>query len=127
MTMLCIVLGEYKIMENTTYQKWLAQLRKGYLELCVLTVLKQRESSYGFEMLQTLEQAGLPINEGTLYPLLNRMFKNGWLTSHWVTPSEGGHPRRHYQLSDDGAELLPSMLDTFQNNQQALDKLRDLK
>jgi len=114
-------------MENTTYQKWLAQLRKGYLELCVLTVLKQRESSYGFEMLQTLEQAGLPINEGTLYPLLNRMFKNGWLTSHWVTPSEGGHPRRHYQLSDDGAELLPSMLDTFQNNQQALDKLRDLK
>ncbi|PWQ92623.1 PadR family transcriptional regulator [Leucothrix pacifica] len=125
--MLCIVLGEYKIMENTTYQKWLAQLRKGYLELCVLTVLKQKESSYGFEILQTLEQAGLPINEGTLYPLLNRMFKNGWLTSHWVTPSEGGHPRRHYQLSDDGAELLPSMLDTFQNNQQALDKLRDLK
>lgn len=114
-------------MDNTTYQKWLAQLRKGYLELCVLTVLSKKDSSYGLEMLQILEQAGLPINEGTLYPLLNRMFKNGWLESNWVTPSEGGHPRRHYQLSDEGRELLPAMLETFENNQQALGKLRDLK
>jgi len=114
-------------MENTTYQKWLAQLRKGYLELCVLVVLERKESSYGFELLQLLESAGLPINEGTLYPLLNRMFKNGWLTSHWVTPSGGGHPRRHYQLSDEGAELLPQMLETFQSNQQAVAKLRELK
>jgi PadR family transcriptional regulator PadR len=114
-------------MENTTYQKWLAQLRKGYLELCVLVVLDKHDSSYGLEMLQTLEQAGLPVNEGTLYPLLNRMFKNGWLDSHWVTPSEGGHPRRHYQLSDEGRALLPTMLGMFEDNQQSLDKLRDLK
>lgn len=114
-------------MENTTYDKWLAQLRKGYLELCVLAILAQKNSSYGLEMLQTLDKAGLSINEGTLYPLLNRMFKNGWLESHWVTPSEGGHPRRHYQLSDEGRTLLPDMLETFQNNQQALETLRNLK
>lgn len=114
-------------MENTTYQKWLAQLRKGYLELCVLMILSKRESSYGLEMLQTLEKVGLSINEGTLYPLLNRMFKNGWLESHWVTPSEGGHPRRHYQLSDEGRALLPAMDETFENNQQALETLRNTK
>jgi len=114
-------------MEATTYQKWLAQLRKGYLELCVLVVIQQKQSSYGLEVLQTLESAGLPVNEGTLYPLLNRMFKNNWLTSDWVTPSDGGHPRRHYQLSEEGAELLPQMLETFTENQQSLNKLKELK
>ena len=120
---MCIVY----IMETTTYQKWLAQLRKGYLELCVLVVIKQKQSSYGLEVLQTLEDAGLPINEGTLYPLLNRMFKNNWLTSDWVTPSDGGHPRRHYQLSEEGEELLPQMLETFEDNQKSLNKLKELK
>ena len=113
-------------METTTYQKWLAQLRKGYLELCVLIVIQQKESSYGLEVLQTLDNAGLTINEGTLYPLLNRMFKNNWLTSDWITPSDGGHPRRHYQLSDEGKELLPQMLETFEENQQSLEKLKEL-
>jgi len=121
---MCIVF----IMETTTtYQKWLAQLRKGYLELCVLIVIQQKQSSYGLEVLQTLEESGLAINEGTLYPLLNRMFKNNWLSSEWITPSEGGHPRRHYQLSEEGLELLPQMLETFQQNQQSLDQLKELK
>lgn len=114
-------------METTTYHKWSAQLRKGYLELCVLIVIQQKQSSYGLEVLQTLEKAGLEVNEGTLYPLLNRMFKNNWLTSEWVNPSEGGHPRRHYQLSDEGSELLPRMIETFQNNQQSLNQLKELK
>ena len=112
---------------SKSYQKWLAQLRKGYLELCVLQVLQEKESSYGLEVLQTLESAGLPINEGTLYPLLNRMFKNGWLTSEWITPSDGGHPRRHYQLSEEGSDLLPQMLTTFTENQSTLKRLRELK
>ena len=112
---------------TTTYQKWLAQLRKGYLELCVLVVLNEKGSSYGLDVLHTLDQSGLPINEGTLYPLLNRMFKNGWLTSEWINPSEGGHPRRHYQLSDEGKELLPQMIETYANNQTALDKLKESK
>lgn len=110
--------------KTTTYQKWLAQSRKGFLEFCVLAALEKNDSSYGLEMLQTFERAGLSINEGTLYPLLNRMFKNGWLTSDWVTPTEGGHPRRHYQLSDIGMELLPQMIDTYKNNQKTLDQIQ---
>ncbi len=116
------------LMDTTAnYQKWSAQLRKGYLELCVLVVIRQKQSSYGLEVLQTLEESGLAVNEGTLYPLLNRMFKNNWLSSEWVTPSEGGHPRRHYQLSEEGLSLLPQMLETFQQNQLSLDQLKELK
>ncbi|MFT5504472.1 MAG: PadR family transcriptional regulator PadR [Gammaproteobacteria bacterium] len=114
-------------MENDTYLKWLTQLRKGYLELCVLVILRQKHSSYGFEMLQLFHQAGLEINEGTLYPLLNRMQKSGWLVSNWETPIDSGHPRRFYQLSKEGLARLPDMLSTQLDNQQSFEKLMELK
>jgi len=103
-------------MDTNTTQKWQAQFRKGYLELCVLLVLRQKQSSYGFEILQLLNKSGLEINEGTLYPLMNRMFKNGWLDSNWEPPVDSGHPRRFYQLSKEGQEQLPEMLEIFNNN-----------
>ena len=106
--------------------KWQSQLRKGYLELCVLLVLRQKQSSYGFGILQVLNGAGLEINEGTLYPLLNRMYKNGWLDSNWETPTEGGHPRRFYQLSTSGARQLPKMLELFKANTTIIEKLGEL-
>ena len=114
-------------MNDTAHQKWLSQLRKGYLELCALVVLQQKKSSYGFDLLQTFESSGLDINEGTLYPLLNRMQKNGWLISEWKTPQDNGHPRRFYQLSAEGKNLLASMLKSNEQNQQALALLRNLK
>ena len=106
--------------------KWQSQLRKGYLELCVLVALNQKKTSYGFELLQLFQQANVEINEGTLYPLLNRMHKNGWLESNWVTPQENGHPRRHYQLSKAGKKLLPDMLATNQQNQVSVKTLGKL-
>ncbi|MEZ5538280.1 MAG: PadR family transcriptional regulator [Thiolinea sp.] len=106
--------------------KWQAQLRKGYLELCVLIVLRQKQSSYGFEILQLLTNAGLDINEGTLYPLLNRMHKNGWLDSTWEPPAESGHPRRFYQLSEEGSAQLPNMLSLYKNNMEIIELLEEL-
>lgn len=113
-------------MNINTDPKWQAQLRKGYIELCVLLVLRQKQSSYGFEILQFFEQSGLEINEGTLYPLLNRMHKNGWLDSNWETPTNGGHPRRFYQLSDTGQQQLPNMLQTFKKNSEIINTLETL-
>jgi len=113
-------------MEGEAYTKWQSQLRKGYLELCVLLALKHRKSSYGFELLHIFENAGLGLNEGTLYPLLNRMNKNGWLESHWETPTDGGHPRRFYELSNSGKLFLPRMLEAFSQNQKSLNSLMEL-
>ncbi len=114
-------------MESDIDQKWLSQLRKGYLELCVLVALQQKKSSYGFELLQVFESAGLSVNEGTLYPLLNRMHKNGWLDSSWQTPDDGGHPRRFYSVSKTGKKMLPAMLDAQTQQQQVLQKLSTIK
>ena len=84
------------------------------------------KSSYGFELLQVFQQAGIEVNEGTLYPLLNRMYKNGWLVSKWETPSLSGHPRRYYELSRVGKSVLPKMLNANTLNQQSLEQLGKL-
>lgn len=111
---------------NENYEKWSSQFRKGYIELCVLITLDKKASSYGFELLQIFEQAGLSINEGTLYPLLNRMQKNNLLDSEWQPPADGGHPRRFYSLSEEGKQVLPLMLDTYQANHQTLLTLQEV-
>lgn len=110
-------------MMTENYQKWLTQFRKGYLELCVLRAIDQQSQAYGLEILKILQDAGLDVNEGTLYPLLNRMQKNGWLGSSWDTDTDSGHPRRFYDLSEPGRVLLPQMLTAFDQYSVALDKL----
>lgn len=113
----CITMA---FMDNQIFEKWQVQLRKGFIELCVLKVLHNKAKAYGLEILLSLKDHGVSVNEGTLYPLLNRMQKNGWLESTWDTQTESGHPRRFYQLSETGKVLLPQMLEAYRNNNHSL-------
>ena len=99
-----------------------AQMRKGILEYCILSILKKRDL-YTSDIIKALKENDLIVVEGTLYPLLNRMQKNGWLESTWDTQTESGHPRRFYQLSKMGEMLLPKMIIAHQNNNKSLEKL----
>ena len=108
-------------------QKWLSQFRKGFLELCVLLALTRCESSYGFELLQVFKANGLEVGEGTLYPLLNRMHKNGWIDSVWKPPEDGGHPRRFYSLNNVGKDMLQGMLKAHEHNQNIVKNLLEEK
>ena len=87
---------------------WETQLYKGVIELLVLLCIQEQEM-YGGAILQKLRQANCSISEGTLYPLLNRMQRNGWLVSRWQTETQTGHPRRYYAISPESLEVLPSM------------------
>jgi len=107
-------------MNNENFDKWQTQLCKGFIEICVLKVLHIKTKAYGLETLLSLKGYGINVNEGTLYPLLNRMQKNGWLESTWETQTESGHPRRFYHLSETGKSLLPQMLEAYQNNNHSL-------
>jgi PadR family transcriptional regulator, regulatory protein PadR len=83
----------------------ISQLRRGVLEFCVLALLRDGER-YGFEIVRTLSQAdGLVTTEGTLYPLLGRLRKEGVVETTW-RESPSGPPRRYYRLSSDGQTLL---------------------
>lgn len=75
-------------------------LRRGVLVLAVLSQL--RAPQYGYSLRQALAERGMPIEEGTLYPLLRRLEGQGLLASEWRI--DDGPPRRYYTLSPAGAE-----------------------
>ena len=85
------------------------ELRRGIVVLAVLS--KLRRSEYGYSLRQALADKGMPIEEGTLYPLLRRLEDQGLLTSEWRI--EDGPPRRYYTLSTDGRALLKSLSGTW--------------
>lgn len=88
---------------------WKSQLMKGAAELAVLAVLEEREL-YGLEILETLSgRSGLSISEGSIYPLLNRLQREGKISSVWREDDGSSHPRKYYFLSGEGMELLAQM------------------
>jgi PadR family transcriptional regulator PadR len=82
-----------------------AQMRKGALEYCVMALISDDER-YGFELVQKLRDFdGVVTTEGTIYPLLSRLRKDGRVETSW-RESASGPPRRYYHLTDKGRESL---------------------
>jgi PadR family transcriptional regulator PadR len=84
-----------------------SQLRRGVLEFCVLALLRDGER-YAFDLVRTLgESDGMVTSEGTLYPLLSRMRREGLVETTW-RESPTGPPRRYYSLTASGQSTLES-------------------
>ena len=103
---------------------WLTQIKKGYLDLCILSLIESDEKAYGFQIISELDELKLTIKEGTLYPLLSRMTKEGLLTSAWQTEGAKGHPRKFYSLTDQGRESLNEMKQEYKNMYKSFEKIR---
>lgn len=88
-----------------TRDKLIQELRRGTLVLAVLSRLDQER--YGYDLISRLGDHGLEIEQGTLYPLLRRLEEQGLLTSEWNV--EGSRPRRYYQISPAGQQLLEEL------------------
>ena len=88
-----------------------AQLRKGVLEFCILSVLKEKDA-YTSEILDTLKKAKLLVVEGTVYPLLTRLKNDGLLNYRWEE-SLSGPPRKYYRLTEEGREFLTELNSTW--------------
>ena len=84
-----------------------AQMRKGVLEYCILSILNRGEA-YASSILDTLKAANMIVVEGTLYPLLIRQKNQGLLSYRWEESTQGP-PRKYYVLSDKGREQLAQM------------------
>jgi PadR family transcriptional regulator PadR len=87
------------------------QMRKGMLVYCVLLLLKDGQV-YSSEIIRSLRQAELIVVEGTLYPLLSRLAKDGLLSYEWQE-SEQGPPRKYYQLTEKGHVVLTDLKRTY--------------
>lgn len=81
-----------------------AQMRKGVLELCILSILSGQEA-YPSDIIERLKEHELIVVEGTLYPLLTRL-KNAGLLSYTWKESPSGPPRKYFQITADGMETL---------------------
>ena len=100
----------------------MAQLRRGVLEFCVLSLLREEEL-YGFDLVRRLSEVdGMVISEGTIYPLLSRLRRQGWVTTRWVE-SESGPPRRYYGLAPDGRSALRDFTLEWRRFRDAVDHL----
>jgi len=82
-----------------------SQLLKGILNACVMAIVEE-QAIYGYELSQKLQKAELPdISDGTIYPVLLRLQKNGFIRSE-MRPSDSGPNRKYYFLTDNGTEEL---------------------
>jgi PadR family transcriptional regulator, regulatory protein PadR len=99
-----------------------SQLRRGVLEYCVLALLRDGER-YGFELVHTLgEIDGMVTSEGTLYPLLGRLRREGVVETTW-RESAAGPPRRYYQLTAKGRAALEGFTGEWTRFRDAVDRV----
>lgn len=88
---------------------WKSQLRKGAAELAVLALLNKRERS-GIGLLDDLAACpALGLSDGSIYPLLNRLEREGRIAGSWATPKDGGRGQKAYRLTADGKAALKQM------------------
>ena len=98
-------------------QNLIYELRRGTLVLTVLSQLDEKQ--YGYSLKQLLAERGLEIDQGTLYPLLRRLEKQGLLESEWLLT--GSRPRRYYVLSEEGREAFQTLKQEWYTLTQVLE------
>ncbi len=97
-----------------------AQMRKGILEFCILSILSDGEH-YPSEIIEQLKNAKLIIVEGTLYPLLTRLKNDGLLSYRWEE-SQSGPPRKYYKLTPVGEKFLSELQETWEELARAVNR-----
>jgi len=102
-------------LENTK-----AQMRKGILELCVLSIIAEEEA-YPSDIIARLKEHKLIVVEGTLYPLLSRL-KNASLLGYTWKESNAGPPRKYYQMTDLGNTFLEELMTTWNELNHAVNQ-----
>jgi PadR family transcriptional regulator, regulatory protein PadR len=99
-----------------------AQMRKGILEYCILSVLS-RNSCYASDIIKELKEAEVIVVEGTLYPLLTRQKNAGLLSYRWEE-SQQGPPRKYYELTDEGRKYLADLDKSWQELVESVNQIR---
>jgi PadR family transcriptional regulator PadR len=104
-------------LENTK-----AQMRKGILEYCILSVLS-KNSCYASDIIKELKEARVIVVEGTLYPLLTRQKNAGLLSYRWEE-SQQGPPRKYYELTSEGKEYLADLDNSWDELVESVNLIR---
>jgi len=98
-----------------------SQMRKGVLEFCILSIIRQGEV-YPSDIVDKMKSANLNILEGTLYPLLTRLKNSEYLTYRWVE-SNSGPPRKYFVMTPKGLAFYESLESTWKELTEAVHAL----
>ncbi|HMS31736.1 MAG TPA: PadR family transcriptional regulator [Candidatus Saccharibacteria bacterium] len=108
-------------MDDDNIKSFETQLRKGLLTYCILS-LALGGQVYTSKIIEELKSANMIVTEGTLYPLLNRLSKNGFLNHVWEE-SSGGPPKKYYSISKDGRQYLKKLDLAWKNISVSINKI----
>ncbi len=97
------------------------QMRKGFVAFCVLKVCSKKPV-YTSDIIKELREAKLVVVEGTIYPLLSRLQKEGLLSHEWQE-SEQGPPRKYYKITDFGEKVMESVGQEIKNLNKTINQL----
>lgn len=101
-----------------------SQMRKGYLEYCILLIISKKPA-YVSDIINELKEAKMIVVEGTLYPLLSRLKNNGILQYEWQE-SLSGPPRKYYELTEAGKDFLAELETGWEELKEAVEQLKML-
>jgi len=114
-----IILQGGNDMADNTINNILQELKRGTLVMTVLLNLKDKE--YGYSLISKMQEAGISIEQNTLYPLLRRLEKQGLLTSLWDTTES--RPRKYYIISEEGEKALTIILEEWKKTNTSIRKM----
>lgn len=97
------------------------QMRKGFIAFCVLKVCSKKPV-YTSDIIKELRDVKLVVVEGTIYPLLSRLQKEGLLSHEWQE-SEQGPPRKYYKITDFGEQVMKTVGEEISNLNSTINKL----
>ena len=129
--MYCIVIFivVYLPKQNTLYsmeaintEKTKTQMRKGILEMCILSIISKNNEAYVSDIIEQLKEADMIVVEGTLYPLLTRLKNEKLLDYNWKE-STSGPPRKYYVLTKNGLAFLQEIVKSWQELQTMVNKI----
>jgi DNA-binding PadR family transcriptional regulator len=106
---------------ETEFGSFETELNRGFLQVLVLVALEQK--MYGYGMIKMFEQAGYAVEENTLYPLLRRLEKNGWIKSEWDVGED--RPKKYYVITEAGASVRKRALAIWAGQNEIMNIMKE--
>jgi PadR family transcriptional regulator PadR len=97
------------------------EMNRGFLQVLVLVALERK--MYGYGMIKLFEQTGYAVEENTLYPLLRRLEKNGWIKSKWDVGED--RPKKYYIITDLGVSVRERALTIWEGQKEIVSKMKE--
>ncbi len=104
---------------NSEIANFETEMNRGFLQILVLALLE--EEMYGYSMVRTIRDLGYEVEENTLYPLLRRLEKNGWVRSRWDLSED--RPRKFYAITAAGLKLRNQLIGIRRKQDQILNRI----